>query len=385
VTARAWLARLHVYCAAREAMRALLPVHDAQWMRSAFSAIVQQALAEPFSERTFTRLFELKQDRPPVLMEHVVPAEEVELANARFEDSLRQVADLCAARGVRLVLVMPLHNLDYSFYLRFHIDPDEIVPGRIEAWQARYAEGLELKRSGRHAEALGVLRSIRELYVEDRDDILAYYIAQCHDALGQPQERLRELASIYLRHPMLAQIRRVAAEKGVLPVDPFPELLELAAGDVPGNGYFIDAYHPAPVTSQLIARSIARALQQAEPEELLPFDDPRRFTIEEQMGKLIAAMKLPTNCYVREAMARGDFAEAVRIARSVPEEELLSSPVDPFYLGWALTRAGELDQARELYERMRAAWHSESSELPDMSTDEGLVRYAFQGDVFAIF
>ena len=103
------------------------------------------------------------------------------------------------------------------------------------------------------------------------------------------------------------------------------------------------------------------------------------------MQKLIAASKLPTNCHVRQAMARGDYEEAVRIARTVPEEELLTSPVDPFYLGWALTRAGALDEARDLYERMRAVWHRESAGLPDMSTDEGLVRYAFQGDVFAIF
>ena len=224
VVARTLLAKLHVYCAVRQGFRSLLPLHDAAWLRSAFSALVQQALAEPFSERTFTRLFELKQDRVPVLMEHVVPADEVEFANARFVESLRQVADLCAARGVELVLVMPLHNLDYSFYLRFHIDPSEIVPGQIETWKARYEQGLALKRSGRHAEALEVLRSIRELYVDDRDDILAYYIAQCHDALGQPEERLRELSAIYLRHPMLAQIRQVAAEKGVLLVDPFPEL-----------------------------------------------------------------------------------------------------------------------------------------------------------------
>jgi tetratricopeptide (TPR) repeat protein len=384
VAARERLAPLHLYCALREGFRALLPSYEPQWLRSAFSALVQQALAEPFSERTFTRMFELKQDRPPVLMEQVIPQAEVDLANARFLENLRAVAELCAGRGVELVMVLPLHNLDYSFYLRFHVDPREILPGRIEDWEQRYAEGLALKRAGEHARALEVLRSIRELYVDDRDDILGFYVAQCHAALGQEDERLRELAAIYLRHPMLAQIRQVAEERGVLLVDPFPALVE-AAGGVPGDEHFIDAYHPAPVTNQVIARCIAEALAARGEPGFRPVDDPRRSKVEEQMKKMIAASKIPTNCAVRRAMTRGDYQEALRIARTVPDEELWTGPVDAFYLGWALTRAGELAEAEALYERMKQAWPADARGLPDMSTDEGLVRHAFQGDVFAIF
>ena len=385
VAARRRLAESRTYCAARELFRRLLPEPSATGIRSAFSALVMQALAEPFSERTFTRMFELKVDRPPVLMEHVIPPDEVARANARFLANLRASADLARERGVPLVFVMPQHNLESSFYLRFHIDPSELRPGAEAAWRAAYDEGLAHKRAGRHAEALAVLESIRELYVEDHDDILGYYIAECHAALGAPADELRELTAIYERHPMIQQIRQVAAERNVPLIDPFADIVA-AAGGVPGHDYFVDSYHPMPQTNRIIARSIAVALSEREilpglrPSDAAPMQEAERM-----LDEVVAAGQIPVNCRIFAAIRAGKYDEAVRIGRAVPEQKFFASPVDPFYLGWALTRAGRLEEARGVYDKLSAKWGHETEGMPDLSSDAALVEHAFQGDVFAIF
>lgn len=384
--ARKFLARTHVYCAMRTAFASILPHSGSQWVRSAFSGLLQQALAEPFSEQTFTRMFEMKRDRRPVLMPRVISAEEVDFANARFVRNLREVARLCREKGVELVLVNPLHNMQSSFYLRFHIDPEELLPGSEQAWIDRYESGLALKRAGKYARALVELQSVRELYRDDADDILCFYLAECHAALGDAQEELRELMKIYKRHPMLEQIAQVAKEEDVLLVDPFPALVVAAEGRAPGWDFFIDSYHPTPATCRIIARSIAVALGKRHGlEHYYPVKSEPFNAAENQVELVVSKHRMPTNWYVREAIEQGRYADAVRIARAIPEEKLLSSPVDPYYLGWAFTRAGRLDEAKRLYEKLKVLFGEPAGSLPDMSEDSELIRHAFQGDVFAIF
>ena len=94
---------------------------------------------------------------------------------------------------------------------------------------------------------------------------------------------------------------------------------------------------------------------------------------------------MPTYVPMLLAMERGDYAEAVRLGRTIDKKRLFQNTVEPFYVGWALTRAGLLDEARELHRQMVQRFSSEMIDLPDMTTDAGLVEHAFQGDVIAIF
>lgn len=387
VYARRHLAELHTYCAARELFAAALPANPTGTrLPSAFSTIVAHALSKPFSEQTFSRLFELKQDRPPVLMDSPIPSEEIQRANARFRESLQEGARIAHEAGAGLLLVLPQHNLEHSFYLRFHITPEELRPGTEAQWRARYAEGLALKREGRAAAALPVLESIRELYTQDRDDILAYYIAQCHGELGRHDEELRELRAIYERHPMIRELRALAAEQGIPLVDPFDALLEAANGRVPGHDFFSDAYHPMPHTSRIIARTIAKAV---EANGLLPgsqgFGTRRMQNCEKACERMLEQVSLPVHYRIFAAIRAKDYDQAVAIAQSMPAKRFYGSPVAPFYLGWALTRAQRFEDARIVFQELQQRFGDETLELPDLDTDEGLIIHAFQGDVFAIF
>ncbi|HKX45098.1 MAG TPA: hypothetical protein VJP77_00135, partial [Planctomycetota bacterium] len=385
VRARQLLAPLRVYIAVREAYQALLPASQTSALRSPFSAMVGYALSRPFGEETFTRLFELKWDRAPVLMPSVIPREEVDRANRRFERCLRETAELCRARGVEFVLVLPLHNLMSSFYLRFHIDPAELRPGAEAAWREAYERGLALKRAGDAEAALAVLLSIRDLYVEDRDDMLAFYVAQCWDELGRPELALEERLRIYERREMIRRIRKVAAEEGVPLVDCMPDLIAACGGRTPGYEFFQDSFHPQANLNQYVARGVAAVLAERGVVPAFPPGSPRLVDVEHVLAKLVEESPVPMYVPMLLAMERGDYEEAVRLGRTIDPQRLFLNTVEPFYVGWALTRAGRLDEARELHSEMLRRWQSELIELPDMTTDAGLVEHAFQGDVVAIF
>lgn len=389
VAARVRLAPLRVYAAARESLAALSPPDRSSWLRSAFSAIAAYAYSRPFGPQTFSDMFELKTSRPPVLMPRVIPAEELERGHARYRRNLERMAELAAERGVPLVFVTPQRNAESSFYLRFHIDPAEIRPGRVDDWRHGWEQGLAAKRAGRLEEAAGLLQGVRATYVEDRDDLLAFHLAECHAALGHREAALEEYALSVRRHPILEILRGVAARKRVPLVDPFDDLVAAAGGAVPGHELFIDSVHPYPQASRVIARAILRELDRArvlEPWTVLAQVDlgPVEARCDERVAASTQA-NTPVHALVFAAIRRGDYPEAVRLGASQPREAMLASPVDLFYYGWALTLAGRLDEARALFEESRALYIDDDSPRPDLSTPESLVEIAFAGDVFAWF
>lgn len=389
VWARMHLAQLRMYAAARESLAALAPADRSSWMRSAFSAIAAYAYSRPFGPQTFSDMFELKSVRPPVLMPQVIPAAEIERGHGRYRRNLERMADLAAERGVPLVFVVPQRNAESSFYLRFHIDPAEIRAGQVEAWRRGWEQGLAAKREGRHEQAVRELEGVRATYVEDRDDLLAFHLAECHAALGRREQALAEYGRSVRRHPILALLREVAAGKGVPLVDPFDALVATAGGGVPGHELFIDSVHPYPLASHAIARAIVEGLENArvvQPWTALATLDLG--AVEAQCAARVAAStaaNTPTHALVFGAIRRGDHEEAVRLGAAQSREATLANPVDLFYYGWALTLAGRMDEARALFEESRALYVDEDAVLPDLSTPESLIEIAFAGDVFAFF
>ncbi|MEZ5979782.1 MAG: hypothetical protein R3F34_16415 [Planctomycetota bacterium] len=384
VDVRRVVAPFRVYVAAREAFYALMPGMGSSAFRSPFGAMLAYAITNPFGEETFTKLFEFKQDRVPVLMPDVIPAEEVERANRRFERCLREVVELCEAHSVPLVFVEPMQNLESSFYLRFHIDPGELRPGTEAEWRATYERGLELKKAGEYEAALDVLRSVRDFYVEDADEILAYYIAECDAALGRYDEQIAELLANYERRTLIRSVLEVAADEDVPLVRPYPDLVAAAGGRLPGHAWFRDSVHPLATTNRVLVRSLMRELTELGIARPLEPDDPRRVQAETRIDALVDASPPEKSVLITMAMSRGDFDEAVRIGRSIPRRELVASPVYMYYFGWALTRAGRMDEARALYDVLVSNSKANPSDLLDMSTDEALIRNAYQGDVMAI-
>jgi tetratricopeptide (TPR) repeat protein len=389
VVARRALAQLRVYAAARESLTALQPAESGSWLRSAFSAIAGYAYARPFDEQTFAGLFELKRDSAPVLMPHVIPAAEVERGHARFRRNLQAMADLAAARDVPLVFVVPQRNAESSFYLRFHIDPSEIRPGQVETWRQAYELGLAAKRAARTTEAVRLLEQVRATYVEDRDDLLAFHLAECHAALGDGQAALREYALSIRRHPLIGILREVARGRRVPLIDPFEALVAEAGGGVPGHELFVDSVHPYPAACRAIARSILEGLVAQQVLSDVRAPDPERLAeVEARCAELVRESTIrntPIHARIYRAIRRGDLDQAVRWGESRPRAELLLDPVDLFYYGWALTLAGRLDEARALYDESRALYVGADTRLPDLSTREAMIEIAFSGDVFAFF
>ena len=388
VFARTHLAPLRTYAAVRLAYQKLLPrPFKGTVSASAFSALALSAVAQPFSPTTFTRLFEFKHDRRPPLMPHPIPVEEIEHAHQRFVRNLDTMAELARAAGVPILFVQPVRNIKASFYLRFHIDPSEIRGGDIEGWRAAWEAGLAAKRAGNWEQAAAALQGVRDFYVEDRDEILAFDIAECLEQLGRYEEAQAEYAKPYLEHPMHQMIAQAGAEQNVPVVDPFPALVAAADHGIPGYDFFTDAFHPMPATSRIIALSIldeVRALGlggRQRPEDHTAFDAG-----EKRVQEILRRSPAPKANLMLRAILAGDYAEAERIGRSIPEDVLLEGGLtESLYLGWALTESGDLPAARKLFGKLRAKQWKPWIVPPDLDTDEDMVRNAFGGDLFAWF
>jgi hypothetical protein len=388
VAARLWLARLRSYRAARLAWLALLPPPPPDRnVVSAFSALAVFALSRPFEPENFARPFEMKTRGVPVVMPHPIPADVIARAHARFTARLGEIVDACREAGVPVLLVQPVRNLQSSFYLRFHIDPSEILPGQIPEWRARYERGVRQVEAGQWAAAVETLRSVRALYVEDRDETLAFQIGRCLELLGRPTEALAEYEQPYLRHPVRGLIAGVAARKGVPLVDPYPALLAASTGGIPGFDEFTDGFHPMPVTNRVIAETLAAALSEL---GLLGSTRdpaaPANTAAGGRLDQLVARLPAPLHNRMTAAIFAGDHRAAIAAAASVPREQLLDQQiVECVLLGWALVRAGEIDQARELHAELARRYGRTGANLPPLETDADLVRNAFAGDLFAWF
>jgi hypothetical protein len=386
--ARRELAQLRLYGFARETYRRLMPSAAAGGPRpSAFSAFVLSVISQPFAPENFTRLFEMKIDRVPPVMKHPIPPEQIATSHARYARVLDTMVELCADDDVPMMLMLPVFNLKSSFYLRFYIDPSEIQTGRIAEWRKAYETGLVAKRAGRYEEAIASLETVRSLYVEDRDQILAFDLAECHEALGRTQRAQREYARPFLTHPVRALIREAADEHGVPLIDPFGALVAVSAGGVPGFDEFSDAFHPMPKTNRIIARSVVNALRrEGAAGELLPDDSETARRADRDVYERMARCRIPVHSRMSKACAEGDWAAAVAIAREVPEDVLFGSMfVETMYLGWASVRADDIDGAKQVYDVMRKQlWRpGRRGAVPALKTDQDIVRVAYGGDLFA--
>jgi tetratricopeptide (TPR) repeat protein len=388
-SARRCLNRLRSYQAAKLAYQALLPRAPAGGdVSSAFSALATFAVSRPYRAENFIRPFEMKLDGVPVLMEHPIPAAEIERAHARFLRNLATMAALCKERGVPLLFVQPVRNLEAVFYLRFHIAPEEIQAGRIAEWRQLYERAVALRHEQRWEEALAALGQLRQLYVEDRDELAAFLAGDCLLQLGRPADALREFERPYLQHPMRGLIERAGQQAGVPVVDPYPAVLAVSTGGIPGYEEFTDSFHPMPKVNRAIAVAIADAMAAAgigPPQR--PADSPERAAASARLDAVVAGIPVPLHTAIVSAILHDDPQTAIALGRTMPEAEMMKmQPVTAVYLGWALAKTGDDAAAREWYRKLREQTsYARSKNLPPLNTDEDIVRNAFAGDVFAWF
>lgn len=382
--ARSLLARLRLYHGIRELYQRVQPARREASAPSAFSQFVLAAIARPFAPDTFTRFLEFKKDRVPPLMPHAIAPDEIQHAHARFQRNLAEMARLARERGVAILFVLPVRNVKASFYLRFHVDPAEIQPGRLDEWREHYAAGVEAKRQGRYPMAVERLSAARACYVDDQDEILAFYLGECFEQLGRFEEARAEYEKPLLRHPMRGLIRAVAEREGVTVIDPLPALAALAPHGIAGYEWFTDAFHPMPATNHVIAKSVLDdAARAAGAASVAP---ERIAQAESFLDALEQRHQASRANQMLRAIESGDCERAIRIAEALPETKLVNEAViEALYYGWALTRKGDLAKARVFYAKLRAAHSANVGLVPPLDTDEQIVTSAFGGDLFSWF
>lgn len=386
---RRGLSRLRSYVGMRLAYQALMPRQPpGGGVSSAFSALATFAVSRPFLPENFIRPFEMKLHGVPVLMEHPISREEIERAHQRFSRNLATMAELCRARGVPLIFVQPVRNLQAVFYLRFHIAPEEILPGRQEEWREHYQRAVELRRLERWDEALAELAAVRQLYVDDRDELLAFLMGDCLLELGRNAEALQQFELPYLRHPMRELIDRAGQQAGVPVAFPYPDVVAVSSGGIPGYDEFTDSFHPMPKINRVIAASIADTMAAAHigPAQR-PADAKERGLASSRLDAIVASIPTPIHTAMTSAILHGDPAKAVALGRTIPEKDIMTQqPVTAVNLGWALAKTGNVAATREWYQKLRAGTnYANAQNLPPLASDEDIVKNAFGGDVFAWF
>ncbi len=387
-TLRRWLARSRLYVGTRELLADARPSSPSQQgLLSAFSAFFLYSVSQPFSPQTFEKLFDFKRDRVPVLMPWVIPREEIAYAHGRFSDRLTQMIGMARDADVPIIMVGPLRNLRASFYYRFHIDPSEIREGRLDEWRALYARAIEEKRAGRFERAVATFREVRALYVEDRDEILAFDLGECLEALGRFDEAFIEYSKPYRENPSLQLIVDAARAHDVPYADPFPAVCAASPNGIPGYGEFTDSVHPMANTNRIVALTVLDAMRglQRWP-ELAGTDSPRFLAADGAVRAAVDKCQAPLHNRMLQAILAGRPQEAVALGKTVPVEALGTSQfVEAIYYGWALTLTGENEAARDVYLRLRRSFLRPGVAVPPLDSDEELVRVAFAGDVFAWF
>ena len=182
----------------------------------------------------------------------------------------------------------------------------------------------------------------------------------------------------------------VAAEKGVPLLDPFPNLVEAAGGKAPGHDFFIDSFHPLPRTHNVLARAITEELIRDDVVPgLLPVDQVRWTGVERACLEIVwesTKRNVGTKYHIPQAIRRGDYDRAIRLAQNAGEDWLFQAPVTLFEYGWVLNKTGRTEEARALFERAKEVLLPEDgTDAPDLSSRAKMIELAFAGDGFAYF
>ncbi len=391
--ARRLLAPLRGYVALRETLAWLRnPPYPAlassKAPPSAFATAAIHAAMAPFSETTFTRILEFKRDRVPVVMEPAVSPAAIATAHEGFVSNLLALVEDARAAGVPVLFVDTVRSLKADFYLRSFVEKDDFLPDpqTFRNWRAHYELGLAMKKEARYPRAVTELEAARRSYRRDKDELLALYLGQCHEAMGDFESARREYERFFLQRPLRTRLQEVVRRSGAAYVDPFPALAEASPNGIPDETMFTDAFHPQIETNRVIAETILRAIVEKSLVPGVAAGPDRLQGATRRMAFSTVGVELNARRRIQVAVYRGAFQEAVELGKQLPLR-LLFYP-DLMYLGWAQTKQGDRAAARRTWEALRLQVLTEggsSMNVPRLETDADVVREVFDGDIFSEF
>jgi hypothetical protein len=382
--ARRALAQSRLYAAVRDAMESLRPAAAQAAKSSAFALAAIDVASREYSPSAFSRIFDFKKDRIPPIMPPMVPRERIEAAHARFVENLVTLAGEAREAGVPVLLVDTVRNLKADFYLRCHVEPGELRPGSDGEWRRHYAAALERRRAKKWDEALAEFAAARNCYVEDRDEILGFYMGQCHEAMGRFEEARAEYERAFLKHPLKIKIREAAAAAKAPLADPYPELVAASPRGIPDSSMFTDAFHPQARTNAAIARAILGAIVGNRMIPGLEAGGEALARGREAIDAVAGRTEVFADKQLQLAVYAEDYRRAVEIARRRPLKDL--HWLELMYLGYAEGKLGMGADMRQTYLVLREQMVGEMpGRARRLDNDADVVRYVFDGDLFSDF
>ncbi|MBI3817486.1 MAG: SGNH/GDSL hydrolase family protein [Planctomycetes bacterium] len=386
--ARRWLTRSRLYIGIRDLFEWFRPQRSKSAVNTTFSYIAIDAAHRPFSNETFTRVFDFKKDRVPPAMAPILEYDKIERAHAHFVENMTRIVEESKAAGVPVVLVDTVRNLKHDLYLRFHVEPRDVDPNRAEEWRKHYKTGVELKKGGRFEQAYVELTEAQNCYTFDRDEILHVYIGQCLEGMGRFEKAKLEYEASYLKHPLKLKLNEVAQKTGAPIVDPYPELCKRSPHGIPDSTMFMDSFHPMPETNCIIAEEILQFMAEKGAVARFARTGPAVITMaKQQMRNAANSIDVLPDRKLQIAMYQGDFPLALELTKRLAPEQ--KNFLTLMYTGYVQSKLNDFDGARQTWLQLKKAVLGPRENvmipMPSLDTDADVVRHLFDGDLFSEF
>lgn len=387
-SARRFFVNSRLYIGIRDLIEMMRPSRAEAAANVTFSYTAIDAAIRPFSDETFTRVFDYKKDRVPAVMAPVLAYGEITKAHGRFVDNLSAIVDEARAVSVPVLLVDTVRNYTTEFYLRSYVEPRDVDPARAAEWRKHYETGIALKRQGRFEQAMTELLKVREFYKRDRDELLACYLGQCLENLQRYEKAREEYERSFLKHPLKLKLQQVARDTGAPLADPYPQLCKEAPNGIPDESMFMDAFHPMPSTNAVIANTILDEIlvKNIIPKLAAPGAEIRaaaRRAVREQASRieLFPERRIQTHIY------RKQYAEALELAATLQPYQ--QNFLTLMYVGYAQAKVGDREGARNTWRKLKVAvlgpQGNATIPVPALKSDVDIVKYLFDGDLFSEF
>lgn len=386
--ARRLFTNSRLYIGMRDLFESMRPARAKAAANVTFSFTAIDAARRPFSNETFTRVFDFKKDRVPPAMAPPLEYDKITKNHERFVDNLTKIVEEAKAMGVPVLFVDTVRNLKHDFYLRFHVEPRDVDPSRAVAWRQHYNTGVELKKAGRYEQAFNELLEARKCYRFDRDEILNLYIAQCLEALGRFEKAKEEYERSYLKHPLKIRLAEVAKKTGAPVLDPYPAVCKQSPHGIPDSTMFMDSFHPMPKTNGVIAAEILQFILERKMIPNLPPAGPAIIAgAKQQIENAAANIDIFPDRKIQIAIYQKEFARALELLKDLGPDQ--KNFLTLMYIGYAQAKLNDTAGARQTYLQLKqqvlGPRENSAVPVPPLENDADVVRLLFDNDLFSEF
>ena len=167
-----------------------------------------------------------------------------------FEENIRTMIDLANQQNVSLIFVAKAQNPKVmNLQNPYKINPHKFIQsGKVETWRHHYSRGLVHINEEDYQQALESFAQVRLSYrpaYRDLDYLLALYMGECYEQLGQYEQAIQEYRHrLPITHEHLnTLLKTIALEQKVPVLDAQHILAQNTQTGIVGYNDFVDAVH----------------------------------------------------------------------------------------------------------------------------------------------